>query len=254
MANLLKCACIQCHKELTVSALGNHYNSIICKNPYEVPTEIDIPLNLHCAFCSKMCKSASSYRQHYIRCNFNPSKIKRSTKQIVRVAPAWNKGLTKITDDRVRKNSEAVSKKMKQLVEDGMYIPITQSVEARKATSERMSMFNTGGKSKWYEVAGQKCQGTWERNVALKFEELGIKWIKLKVHKDILEYVMDDNVRSYTPDFYLPAYDVYLEIKGYWWGRDREKMDIVLRTYPDKKIIIVEKTDYVRILRGELVW
>ena len=31
-------------------------------------------------------------------------------------------------------------------------------------------------------------------------------------------------------------------------------MDIVLKTYPDKQIIIVEKDDYERILRGELVW
>jgi hypothetical protein len=37
-------------------------------------------------------------------------------------------------------------------------------------------------------------------SIVLKFEELGIVWTKLTVHKDILEYVMDGKVCSYTPD------------------------------------------------------
>ena len=35
---------------------------------------------------------------------------------------------------------------------------------------------------------------------------------------------------------------------------DREKMDIVLKTYPDKNIVIVEKEQYEKFLGGELVW
>lgn len=97
-------------------------------------------------------------------------------------------------------------------------------------------------------------QGTWERNVAMKLEELGIEWRKLKVHKDTLEYIMDGKIRCYTPDFYLPTYDIFLEIKVYWWGRDKEKMDIVLKTYPNKNIVIIEKEQYEKILQGELVW
>ena len=65
---------------------------------------------------------------------------------------------------------------------------------------------------------------------------------------------MDNKVRSYTPDFYLEDYNVLLEIKGHWWGRDKEKMDIVLKTYPNKNIVVVEKLQYERLLQGELVW
>jgi hypothetical protein len=170
--------------------------------------------------------------------------------------PAWNKGLNKDTDARVLqyttantgKSSPNRGKKLEEIVGE------ERAAFIKKNTSRRMSVKNKGGRSKWYEVAGQKCQGTWERNVALKFEELGIAWTKLTVHKDILEYVMDGKVCSYTPDFYLPAYDVFLEVKGYWWGRDREKMDIVLKTYPDKHIVIVEKDQYEKFLGGELVW
>lgn len=65
---------------------------------------------------------------------------------------------------------------------------------------------------------------------------------------------MNGKTRSYTPDFYLEDYDLYLEIKGFWWGDDREKMDIVLETHPEKKICIIEKEKYEKILQGELVW
>ena len=63
---------------------------------------------------------------------------------------------------------------------------------------------------------------------------------------------MDGKLRHYTPDFYLPEYDVLLEVKGHWWGRDREKMDIVLKTHTDKNIVIVEKEHYEKILQGDL--
>jgi hypothetical protein len=55
--------------------------------------------------------------------------------------------------------------------------------KAREELSKQQSIKNRGGKSKWFEVTGQKVQGTWERNIALKFEELGIKWLKLKTNK-----------------------------------------------------------------------
>ena len=128
------------------------------------------------------------------------------------------------------------------------------SEEKRIKLSEKQSLNNTGGKCKWYTVAGQKVQGTWERNVALKFEELSIEWVKLKTHNDILKYEVDGKIKSYTPDFYLPFYNVYLELKGYWWGNDREKMNIVLAQHKDKNILVIEETDYKKILGGELVW
>lgn len=127
-------------------------------------------------------------------------------------------------------------------------------VKARHDLSVRQSINNTGGKSKWYEVAGQKVQGTWERDIAFKLEELGIKWYKPKVNKDVWSYVLDDKMRSYTPDIHLLDLDIYLEIKGYWWGNDREKMNAVLEQHKNKKLIIIEQADYEKIKKGILPW
>lgn len=122
--------------------------------------------------------------------------------------------------------------------------------EARLRTSIRMSANNPGGRSKWFTVDSKKCQGTWERDFALYCNEQGIEWDRCKPWK----YIMDDKVKSYTPDFYIPSKDLFIEIKGRWWGDDRRKMDCVIAQHPDKKILILEKENYQQLMRGELVW
>lgn len=147
-----------------------------------------------------------------------------------------------------RTNSEA------QLIRhaSGKSTPCVHNPTFLENLSIKQSLNNSGGRCKWFEVSGIKVQGTWERNVAEKFNELNIKWEKVKTYP--FEYIKDGKVKRYSPDFYLPEYDVYLEIKGYWWGNDREKMDLVIKQNPNVKIVIVEKDDYKRILQGELVW
>lgn len=199
-----------------------------------------------CKDCQREFNSRQATTSHIFRTHTNNRKPLGGRQKGSH--PAWNKGLTKETDLRVAKNAEAVS--IATRGRPGR--PHTE--ETKRLISRQKSINNKGGRSKWYEVAGQKVQGTWERNVALKFEELGIRWEKLKTNRHTFDYVMDGKTRCYTPDFYLQDIDTYLEVKGRWWGRDKEKMDIVLRTYPDKKIVIVEKESYDKILRGELVW
>ena len=126
----------------------------------------------------------------------------------------------------------------------------TMGIEARKRQSERMSKHNPGGKSKWFEINGKKVQGTWELNFAKHCNEHSIEWDRCKPWK----YTMDGKVRSYTPDFYIPSKDLYIEIKGRWWGEDKRKMDCVIEQHPDKNILILEKEQYNKLLEGELVW
>lgn len=51
-----------------------------------------------------------------------------------------------------------------------------------------------------------------------------------------------------SPDFLLPDFDVYLEPKGYWWGDDKRKMEIIFETYPNVKIILIEKDLYQSLI------
>ena len=192
----------------------------------------------NCKICQREFTSRQAVTSHIHRSHKNPG-ISYGGRQ--KGTPAWNKGLTGV--------QEAWNKG-----KPGTFAGRKHTDESKRKISEAMSINNKGGRSKWYEVAGQKVQGTWERNIAIKFEELHINWKKLKTNRDILKYVMDEKERCYTPDFYLQDYNVYLEVKGYWWGSDKEKMNIVCETHKDKRIVIIEKEQYEKILGGELVW
>ena len=60
-----------------------------------------------CKYCGKECKNKNSLAQHEIRCKENPNKI---ISPICRKGhKSWNKGLTKETDERVKRNGESIS-------------------------------------------------------------------------------------------------------------------------------------------------
>lgn len=163
---------------------------------------------------------------------------------------SWNKGLDKNTSDIVKNISEKVSITMKNKVINGTYVQRKMSDANKKKLSIRQSLHNTGGKCKWFAVANQKVQGTWEKNLAEQFETFQIVWEKLKTNKDIYTYILGDKEKSYTPDFYLKEFDTFIEVKGYWWGNDKEKMEKVIKTYPSlkEKMIIIEKEKYKDLL------
>lgn len=164
------------------------------------------------------------------------------------------KGLTKETSEEIRRTSEKVKQTAIRKVEEGTFVPNRMGADARKRLSVRQSLNNSGGRCKWFEYNGQKLQGTWELNIVKKLDEMGIEWYKPVVNRDVWQYTIDGKTKSYTPDLYLKQYDVYLEIKGYWWGDDKRKMQTIFEQHSDKKVVIVEKESYNRIMQGELVW
>jgi hypothetical protein len=166
-----------------------------------------------------------------------------SISKTLRGRKAWNKGLSKETDSRIQKQGDSISKTLRQKVETGTFIPCKMGIAARQRLSEKQSLHNSGGKSKWYEVAGQKVQGTYEKRFAEALEQEKIKWCKVKTHNHIFKYVLESKIRSYAPDFYLPEYNLYIEIKGFWWGTDKDKMKAVIEQHKDKKILIIDGLD-----------
>ena len=43
---------------------------------------------------------------------------------------------------------------------------------------------------------------------------------------------------TYTPDFYLPEFDCYIEIKGYWRDDAKKKFKLFKKLYPENRIKI----------------
>ena len=200
---------------------------------------------IKCPECNKELKSEIALRSHKWRAHTNEGKNHS--------VPVWNKGLTKNDHPSIMaKLIEVKKSKIHKYRKDFTSKPHTE--EAKRKISQAMSINNKGGRCKWYEVSGQKVQGTWERDFAIELDKREIKWKKITEKKYTLQYVMDGKVRHYSPDFYLEEFDTYIEIKGRWWGNDREKMKCVIEQHSDKRIVIIEKDLYQRFMRGEQVW
>ncbi len=200
-----------------------------------------------CSTCGVLI-SKFGYNRHIVKCDGNGPQRDRKKSKKKRIA--WNKGLTADTDSRVQENAKKVTESIRKSVLDGTYKLRRMGTEARKRLSFQQSEKNRGGKCKWFNVNGIYVQGKWEYNIALKLNELNVEWRR----GSPIEYKIDGKLKHYTPDFFLVKENVFLEVKGYWWGNDKEKMECVYAQYPDMKILIIEKIQYEKIMDGELVW
>jgi hypothetical protein len=78
-----------------------------------------------------------------------------------------------------------------------------------------------------------QMDSSWEVKCAEKLDELNVEWERTEDIK--LQYIdKKAQTRNYIPDFYLPEYDIYLEVKGYWTTPARWKMRSVMDRNPGK--------------------
>lgn len=169
---------------------------------------------------------------------------------------AWNKGLTKETDERLKK----VSEKLKEKIDTGEFIPqgfcskdykeyqkteeykLEQSKimkEVVKNNPDSYSSKNVSGRVKNYKrlFYGEEFifKGKWELLVAEKLFESDIKFTN---EIQPIEYFWEESGKNhlYFPDFYLPEIDLYIEVKGYQRDRDLDKWASL-----DNLIVLKEK-------------
>ena len=210
-----------------------------------------------CKYCGKICKNANSLRNHERLCKENPN---HQVSSIVEYNmknhghPAWNKGLTKETDERVRRYGESYSKGVKS----GKIIPWV--LGKTKETDERIALLSKKvsdsvnervkrnewhkslGKKKRVEYKGIMLDSSWEVIVAEYLDEHNIKW---EQPTNGFEYILDGVIHKYYPDFYIPSIDKYIEVKGYERRKDLVKYKVV------DNLIIIKYKEIQQILRNE---
>lgn len=162
-----------------------------------------------CKYCNKECKSTTSLTQHEIRCKMNPNRKdwqKKGFNNYGRIA--WNQGLTNETDERVKQHSAQVSISMKGK-------PGTiHSQEYRDKMSALAFERELGGfnmRKRGFLYNGVKLDSTYEVTVAQSLDENNVKWERCK---RFFYQTPDGRKHYYTPDFYLPEYDIYLDPKN----------------------------------------
>ncbi len=72
------------------------------------------------------------------------------------------------------------------------------------------------------------------------WEVLYTKWLDKQHIKWLYESkTFDLGNTTYTPDFYLPKTDEYIEIKGWWWERTLKKFKLFKKLYPKVNIKVL---------------
>lgn len=168
----------------------------------------------YCQFCSKYCHNRNSLRQHEIRCKYNPNKINTMTsgfncnRSYEAGTPAWNKGLTKATDSRILAHAEAVSETMRGRI-GRKQSPETKVKLSNIAKERGLGGFNMRKKGIVYNDT--KLDSSYEVTLAKSLDENNIKWTRCSRFPYITP---QGELHYYTPDFYLPDYDIYLDPKN----------------------------------------
>lgn len=183
---------------------------------------------LKCKYCGKECKNKNSLAQHEIRCKLNPNKIDLS---YIKIGHSFgHRGGNQFTKAKEECKeviiSEETRKKLgnywrgkqhteieKQKISEGIRKAIINNPESYSST-------NVNGRVKHYLVNGIKLDGLWELEVAKYLEKNNIKWER---PKNGFKYIWNNSEHIYFPDFYLPEYNYYIEVKGYQRDRDLYK-------------------------------
>lgn len=243
-----KFICKFCGKEFdSPSKLGGHVihcklnpnfekNKITCTNNLRKKTnnktnEEDIYI---CKYCGKQCKNKNSLVHHEKLCKENPDRIiyrRDNFNNFGRIA--WNKGLTKETDERLKKQSETAKQKYKDGENKVWCDGLTKESDERikKASIKIQNTIDKKIKdNNWhnshnlvYLYKDFKFDSYWEVLFVQFLDKYNILWVRN--NKDSFEYTYQNSSHKYYPDFYLPDYDLYIEVKGYFSDKDINKWE-----------------------------
>lgn len=91
------------------------------------------------------------------------------------------------------------------------------------------------------DIDEQICfYSTWEANVARVFNLVGLKW-------EYAPKIFDLGKHTYRPDFYLPKFDTYIEIKNFMNAYSLERDRLFREKFPTYHLKIISKPEYKTI-------
>lgn len=247
--------CDKCDKQISISNFDRHY--VVCsavkKNKLSIDENWAIGENKYkcpdCEFISSKKGICSHIFYNHTKegIDFKLNKFKNVE---MKRKMGWSRGLKKETDIRVSRAAE----NQKKLIADGkivMYwlgksLSTDHKSKLSKAQSKvlnKKEISNNYTHVKYYKqknINGEEysLRGMFEVKIAQWLNDKKILWIK----GTTLNYIKEGVERTYIPDFYLPKYDLYLEIKGHYPKIDQTKMKLVLQQNKINLRMIFKKT------------
>lgn len=152
------------------------------------------------------------------------------------------KGKTMSEDARIR----IAAKLANRVFSKEHRFKLSQSAYGRvldETTKQKISKRKLVGHKRWprFDYAGTRFRSTWEVFVAKAFDARGIRWQYEPRHFPVAKAM------GYRPDFYLPDFDCFWEIKGWWSPKSRNKIKLFRERYPEISLIVATK-DVITLL------
>lgn len=193
-----------------------------------------------CSFCEKVCLNANSHRNHERTCLQNKDRVYKNGKTGKQGSNQYIKAKQSGSDLQM---SDATKDKIRHAS-----IGRKHSIEFKDKQRERALARGLGGvrPSRRVQYNGITLGSTYELDVAKSLDENGIDWTTCKKFHYVDPF---GKSRTYTPDFYLPEYDIYLDPKNDFLieninpslgFKDSEKIKRVMEQN-DVKILILDK-------------
>lgn len=188
--------------------------------------------DLFCQYCNKQYKSLNSLKNHERRCANNVNKLDcQSNINAINALKeynkngSWNKGLTKETDERVKRSAENISESLKG--EKNPFYGKHHSKKTKRLLSKKMKEYNhlnskrnSWAKMGWYDNIWM--MSTYELAYYIYTKDLGENIVRCT---DRFKYEYLNESHYYTPDFIVN--NNYIEIKGYETEKDFAKYKVV---------------------------
>lgn len=119
---------------------------------------------------------------------------------------------------------------------------ISESRRGDKNPIFRLTKRNGRGNGEYYQTPLQGLKflrSSWELKYAKYLDENKILWMY-----EIETFDLGDT--TYTPDFFLPKLEKFIEIKGWMKLKDKEKIEIFLEQYP-WNLEVLQKKDLINL-------
>jgi hypothetical protein len=155
--------------------------------------------------------------------------------------------------------SERVKKYWQDITPERLEAQMDKQVETKKRNGTLNPMINQsapysrarGGRRQ--DINNQYFRSSWEANIARYYNFMGIKWV-YEPKQFIFESIKRGCI-SYTPDFYLPVEDKWVEIKGWMDDKSKTKLARFKKYYPQEyeKLEIIGSKEYKEFKKYEKI-
>lgn len=213
---------------------------------------------MECMYCGSTKTNLNSLKNHQRLCKSNPDRQKTwlekqyenngqpsfFTDEHKKKLKEWGRQGRLLQGELSAETKSKISAKIKKLHNTNEYkkLQSNRMKEVVKNNPDSYSKKNISGRVKNIEYEGYIFKGNWELEVGKFLLEYNIKF---EQPENPIPYFWNNDWHLYFPDFYLPEYDKFIEVKGYERERDLAKWAVV------KNLIIIKHKEIDKIRKRQ---